>query len=321
MSSVPQTSIGLYVYNGERFLEEALNSILNQTYSDFELIISDNASTDRTNEIAEAYAKRDGRVRYYRCEKNMGAGWNSRRVYELAVGEYFKWAAADDVLEPDFLRQCVEALEHNPAYVLACSQAKIVDENGNLIENWVFPMETHSIDPEIRFRDMLTWHKCFQIFGVIRMSALRRFPPIESYVHSDRVLLARLSLLGPFYEAPERLFVSRQHTGQSISTAPLRLKQPRFRLTSRTGTLPSLEWWDPTKTHSITFPDFNLILQYLLSIHRAPLRVGQKIRCYLLLLPWIKRNHRRLIKDLLVAADQILYRLQTPKIGSIALKQ
>ena len=99
MNSIPLVSVGLFVYNGERFIEEALRSILNQTFTDFELIISDNASTDRTGEIAQAYARRDNRIRYYRSEKNMGAGWNARRVYELATGKYSKWAAVDELLE------------------------------------------------------------------------------------------------------------------------------------------------------------------------------------------------------------------------------
>ena len=89
MHPTPLLSVGLFVYNGERFLEETLDSILSQTFTDFELIISDNASTDRTGEISEAYVRRDDRIRYYRGEKNMGAGWNVRRVYELATGKYF----------------------------------------------------------------------------------------------------------------------------------------------------------------------------------------------------------------------------------------
>src|SRR5215471_13265296 len=129
MYSTPLLSIGLFVYNGERFLEETLVSILNQTFTDFELIISDNASTDRTGQIAQAYAERDNRIRYYRSEKNMGAGWNVRRVYELATGKYFKQAAADDLLEPDFLRLCVEALENDPSCVVAYPKTKVVDEN------------------------------------------------------------------------------------------------------------------------------------------------------------------------------------------------
>jgi glycosyltransferase involved in cell wall biosynthesis len=106
MYPTPLVSVGLFVYNGERFIEESLRSILNQTFTDFELIISDNASTDRTGEIAEAYAQRDDRIRYYRAEKDMGAGWNAQRVYKLETDKYFKQAAVDDLLEPDFLWRC-----------------------------------------------------------------------------------------------------------------------------------------------------------------------------------------------------------------------
>src|SRR5215467_16020251 len=139
MHSTPLLSIGLFVYNGERYLEQTVESILNQTFTDFELIISDNASTDRTYEISQAYARRDPRIRYYRSEKNMGAGWNVRRVYELGTGKYFKQAAADDLLEPDFLRLCVEALENDPSRVLAYPKTKVVDENGKFIENYLTP--------------------------------------------------------------------------------------------------------------------------------------------------------------------------------------
>jgi glycosyltransferase involved in cell wall biosynthesis len=174
MKSTPLVSVGVFVYKGERFLEETLQSILNQTLTDFELIISDNASTDRTGAIAEAYAERDKRIRYYRSEKNMGAGWNIRRVYELATGKYFKQAAADDLLEPDFLRRCVEILESDPGYVVAYAGTKEVDENGSFIKNYVTPMKPDSVDPVARFREMLlisSW--CYQIFGVMRLSALR----------------------------------------------------------------------------------------------------------------------------------------------------
>src|ERR1700758_936309 len=155
MPSIPLVSVGLFVYNGERYIEETLDSILSQTFTDFELIISDNASTDRTGEIALSYAKRDDRIRYYRSEKNMGAGWNVRRVYELATGKYFKWAAVDDILEPDFLRQCVEILERDPGCVLVYAATKEIDENGAFIKNYVTPMRTDSTDPAARFRDMM----------------------------------------------------------------------------------------------------------------------------------------------------------------------
>jgi glycosyltransferase involved in cell wall biosynthesis len=208
MSSTLFVSIGLYVYNGERFLEAALRSNLNQTFTDFELIISDNASTDRTGDIAQCYAKRDDRVRYYRSEKNMGAGWNLRRVYELATCKYFKWSAADDVLEREFLRLCVEILEREDDCVVAYAKPKEVDGNGTFIRNYDIPVKVDSNDAVARFQDMiLIDHNCYQIFGLIRMSALHQPPPHGIYVNADRVLLSRLSLLGRFCEIPEALFI------------------------------------------------------------------------------------------------------------------
>jgi glycosyltransferase involved in cell wall biosynthesis len=323
MGSTPLVSIGLFVYNGERFIEKTLLSILNQTFSDFELIISDNASTDRTGEISQAYARRDHRIRYYRSDKNMGAGWNIRRVYELATGKYYKQAATDDLLEPDFLRRCVEILENDPSCVVAYARTKEVDENGSFIKNYVTPMKADSRDPVERFRGMLllpSW--CYQIFGVMQMSALRQIPPQGSYVNADGVLLARMSLLGRFYEVPEHLFISRHHSDQSIRTVPVRLKQPRrFRLTNRHSALPCPEWWDPSKTRTISFPEFRQLLEYFLSIYRAPLKTGQKLRCYLMLLPWIKIHVWHMLKDLIIAADQVLYNLQVAKTASADFPQ
>jgi glycosyltransferase involved in cell wall biosynthesis len=313
MHSRPLLSVGLFVYNGERFLEETLDSILNQTFTDFELIISDNASTDRTAEISQAYARRDGRISLYRNEKNMGAGWNLRRVYELAIGKYFKWAAADDLLEPEFLDRCIEALERDAGCVVAYSNTKEIDENGAFVKNYVTPVKADMNDPIARFREMLSYHMCYQIFGVMRMSALRQLPPQGSYVNSDGVLLAQMSLLGRFYEVPGYLFISRRHQGQSSTILPVRVTQPRFRLTNRYCTLPCPEWWDPAKTRTLSFPEFRQLNEYLMSIYRVPLDVRQKLRCYLMLLPWIKIHFRHMLKDLLIAADQVLYNLQIPK--------
>src|ERR1700747_844992 len=98
---------------------------------------------------------------------------------------------------------------------------------------------------------ILTEHNCYQIYGVMRMSALRQLPPQGIYVNGDRVLLARMSLLGRLYEVPEYLFISRRHSGQSVETRPVRLRQPRFRLTNHCGVLPPSEWWDPAKTRAL----------------------------------------------------------------------
>jgi FkbM family methyltransferase len=316
MYSTPLVSVGLFVYDGERFLEEGLRSILNQTFTDFELIISDNASTDRTGEIAEAYAKRDHRIRYYRSEKNMGPGWNARRVYELATGNYFKLAAVDDLLEPNFLRRCVEVLESDPDCVVAYANTKVIDESRRYLGNYITPMQADSNDPVTRFRAIsFVDHNCYQIFGVMRMSALRQIPPMGSYVGADLVLVARMSLLGRFHEIPEHLFICRWHGGQSVRTFPDRLKQPRrFRLTRWCGRRPCSDWWEgPAKTRALTFPEFRILLEYFLSIYRSHLGAGQKLRCYAVLLPWAKMHFVRMLYDLLFAADQMLYNFQYRK--------
>ena len=315
MITHPLVSVGLFVYNGERFLEESLNSILNQTFTNFELIISDNASTDRTGEIARKYAERDTRIRYHRAEKNMGAGWNARRVYELAMGRYFKWAAVDDLIEPDLLRRCVEILESDAGSVVAYARTKEVDEDGHFIRDYVTPVMADSTDPVERFRQMvLIDHYCYQIYGLMRMSALRRIPPQGIYVNGDRVLLARMSLLGRFHEISEPLFTSRHHSAQSTKTLPARLQQPRrLRITRRHSALPSAEWWDPAKNRTISFPEFRQLFEYILSISRSELSAGQKFRCYPILLLWTRMHFKHILKDFLIAVDQILFNLQSSK--------
>jgi glycosyltransferase involved in cell wall biosynthesis len=311
MQSIPLLSVGLFVYNGDQFLEKALDSLLGQTFQDFELIISDNASTDATERICRSYAERDARIQYFRNAENMGAGWNVRRVYSLARGKYFKWAAHDDFCEPQLFEKCIAALEGDPTVVLAQSKVRVVNENGLFVEDYEWPMRTDSPDPLVRFYDLLlNDHLCFQIFGVIRLEALKQLPPQGSYVNSDGVLLAQLGLLGRYYEVPERLFVNTRHSRQSSRTVPIRVKRKGFRLSQRYGTLPCPEWWDPKLTKRLTFPEWRQFWEYTASIQRAPLRVGQKLKAYSFMFLWIKKHFRRMMKDILIAADQVLYNWQ-----------
>lgn len=311
MSTKPLVSIGLFLYNGDRFLEAAIESFLNQTFRDFELIISDNCSTDKSDEICRRYAAQDSRIRYYRNERNMGAGWNVRRVYELATGKYFKQAAHDDMIQPDYLRQCVDALEADESLVLAHSLTRVIDENGQFIENYDDGLRTSSLDPVVRARDLLLkGHRCYPIFGLTRLDALHKLPPQGSYAHSDRVLLLQLGLLGRYCEIPEYLFISTRHSGQSVWTFPERTKAKGFRLTRRCGTLPAMEWWDPTKARKIVFPEWNVAKEFFLSVVHSPLTPWQKLRCYGLVGRWMLKYHRRMAKDVLLAADQVLFNFQ-----------
>lgn len=315
MKVCPAVSIGLFVFNGESFLPKSLDSLLWQTFQDFELIISDNASTDRTEEICRAYASRDRRIRYYRNEKNMGAGWNTRRVCELATGKYLKLAAHDDMIVPDFLRLCIDALEADDSLVLAHSLTKVIDENGQFIENYDDGLRTNSLDPVLRARDLLLrGHRCYPIFGLMRLDALHKLPPMGSYAHSDRVFLLRLGLLGRFYEVPQYMFISTSHSGQSVWTMPERTKAKGFRLTRRCGTLPAMEWWDPTKARKIAFPEWNAAKEFFLSVAHSPLDLWQRLRCYGLVVRWMLKYHRRMAKDLLIAADQVLFNFQNRRV-------
>src|SRR4051812_42293346 len=130
MGHQARVCIGMPVYNGQRYVAAAIESIRAQTFADFELIISDNASTDATGEICRAFAAKDSRIIYNRLSSNVGAILNFERVYKLGGGQYYKWHAHDDLIEPAFLARCVEALDREPSAVLAYPKAKFIDSAG-----------------------------------------------------------------------------------------------------------------------------------------------------------------------------------------------
>ncbi|HWM05002.1 MAG TPA: glycosyltransferase family 2 protein, partial [Actinophytocola sp.] len=130
MSTVPRLSIGLPVYNGEEYLAESLDALLGQSYEDFELIITDNASIDGTEAICRRYVWQDSRVRYERLPKNIGAANNHNYVFSLTRGELFKWASHDDLYGRDLLRRCVDALDAHPEMILAHAWSAFIDGDG-----------------------------------------------------------------------------------------------------------------------------------------------------------------------------------------------
>ena len=314
MRSYSLLTVGMPVYNADRFLAETLDSILNQTFADFELLISDNASTDGTEAICREYAGRDQRIRYFRNEKNMGAGWNFRRVYSMATGKYYKQAAHDDLCEPAFFQTCIDALERDPGLTVAYAKSRIIDANGELIEDYECPMRTDDENPVVRFADLiLVNHRCFQIFGIHRMSALKQLPPMGSFAHADGIMLAQLGLLGRFYEAPERLFINRRHSTQSVWTMSSRSGKRKFRLTDKAGRLPSIEWWDTSRSRAIAFPECHIFGQYCRSLHNSPLSTWQKVRAYGVIMRGIVKYRRKLLGDFVLAADQVIWNWQSSR--------
>jgi len=240
----PRVSIGLPVHNGERYLERALDSLLAQTVGDFEIIICDNASTDRTREICLRYAQRDPRIRYLRNATNIGAARNFNRTFELSSAEYFKWAAYDDWCDPTFLELCLAVLDANREVVLCCTPAVIVDADGATVGSESSP-DCGSSSPLVRgHRWLRTFHCTPPVFGVIRAESLRRTRLLGSEVGADKVLLMELALLGPWRSIRDPLlhcFVNRRRG------AGLTPKDPRSGPWKRSRPFPAdrIAWWDP----------------------------------------------------------------------------
>ena len=123
-------TIGLPIYNGASLCPIAIESVLAQTYPDFELLISDNCSTDETEEVCREYGRRDSRVRYTKTERNLGPAGNFCRVAELARGSYFRWIAHDDSVHPNFITECLPIAEANPEIISVAPIIEIVDRHG-----------------------------------------------------------------------------------------------------------------------------------------------------------------------------------------------
>ena len=168
MRAAPRLSIGLPVYNGEKYLAESLDALLGQSYEDFELIISDNASTDGTAGICRRYMKQDSRIRYIYQPRNIGAAPNHNFVVGQARGELFKWASHDDLYAHDLLKCCVDALDEYPHIVLAHSWTALIDGSGKVTEAIEYPLATASLRAPERFRSMLYANAGDDSCGVIR---------------------------------------------------------------------------------------------------------------------------------------------------------
>ena len=211
-----RVSLIMPVRNGAAFLEDALTALCAQTYRDFELIICDNDSTDRTGAIAQRFAQRDARIRYYRNAFDLGAAPNYNLGFALAEGEYVKWCAHDDLVAPDFLTGCIAALDRDPAAVLAYGTGRSIDAKGRPGAADMRLPDYAAAPPEKRFAMMMGILNDALIFGLWRAEALRGSGLHRRFYGSDRALLAEMALKGRFVHVPEVLFYNRDHAGRSI---------------------------------------------------------------------------------------------------------
>jgi glycosyltransferase involved in cell wall biosynthesis len=266
--TVPPLTIGLPVYNGERFLRDALDSILGQTFRDFALVVADNASTDATVEIVEEYAADDDRIVLLRSDTNRGAAWNYNRTFEHCKSPYFKWAAADDMLARTCVEQSLAVLEASPAsVVLVYPLTQIVDAAGAAVEVYGDRLAAPPGAPaHVRLRQVLR-NVVFGngIFALMRSDALRQTRLHGNYPSADHVLLAELALVGEFREIPEPLLLRRLHEETSVRA---------------NTTAEALTQWFDTQRKPVRNQVLMLLRQHLGAIRHARLSPSERVRVY-----------------------------------------
>lgn len=269
-SPTHRVSIGLPVYNGERYLEQAIQSLLAQSFIDFELIICNNASTDRTGEICQKYATLDNRVHYHRNPENLGATRNFNLTFELSSGEYFRWASYDDLCAPELIERCVAVLDAHPSVVLCYPETIVIDEEGTEVGSHEGDLALLDSDPVKRHkafhRRFRTNAWCDPVFGLIRSEALRKTALLGDYNSADVVLLQELALQGMFHEVPGSLFLRRVH--------PL--------ISTRANRTPEAvaAWFDPKNRGRIVAPLWRLAFERFRAVARSPLGPVDKTRCH-----------------------------------------
>ena len=284
------------VYNGERYISETLDSLFAQTFGDFELIICDNASMDRTEQLCRAYADRDARIRYVRNAKNFGAARNYRRAFELSSSKYFRWANADDLFAPEGLARCVEVLDREPSVVLTYPKTKFIDERGNVISEYEDDLHLQSFKASERFSQVMERLGYVNvIYGLIRADILRKTGLLRNFPGGDIPLVAELALYGKFREIPEFMFFRRLHPG-ALSSYKVDVSLTQ-------------EFFDPSTKGKIPMTQWRHLGAHARSMMRAPLDFGEKMRlgCLLIRMGIWKRNV--LVRELIEAVRYIVHRL------------
>jgi glycosyltransferase involved in cell wall biosynthesis len=264
---VPKISIAIPVYNGENYLAEAIKSVLDQTLSDFEFVISDNASTDRTSAICRDYAASDPRVRYFRNDTNLGAAPNYNRAFEQCTGAYFKWLAHDDRLLPRYLEVTAAALDAVPQAVLCNAQTEYIGVDGQHLGFYKSVLAAAgSSRPAERFAAMiLPSHTCVDFFGLIRRQAMLGSLLHQAFSSADKAFLAQMSLRGRLLQLDEPLVQIREHPNRyTRQTKSARAKRA---------------WHDSTSKGAVHLPTWTLYRTYRRLVATEDLNPRDRVEC------------------------------------------
>jgi len=298
ISEKPLLSVGLPVYNGESYLEKSISSILQQSFEDFELIISDNASTDNTPEICITYQKLDKRIKYHHSHENKGAAWNFRRVFQLSQGRFFVWATDDDYFDKNYFYRCIEILQKDDTIILCYANTNIIDAGGKIQKIHKDRFQLLCDSPSERFKILINkLQLCNSAFGLIRSSVLAQTPVHDNFVASDQPLLAELAIRGKFYEIEEPLIFRRIHPSASRPAHP-------------TDDLLAV-WYNPRTKGKPPCRHWHHLVAYLSAIKRSKIKKTEKLRCYFYLMKFYRYKWRNLCREMLDVFGYIKLKLRS----------
>ena len=280
----PTLSIGIPVFNGARYLGHTLECLRRQEFEDVEILISDNASTDGTAEIAQRAAEADPRISYVRQPFNMGPTANNNYLFHHTSGEFFTWLACDDGFEPGYHRRMVGMLRARPDAAAAMSRVRLIDPDGNPLDHAdETPRDGDHPDPVERFMRYASFsHWCQYTYAVMRRTAMARTRLLLPFWGSDRLWCAELAMQGPLLRDPETLFFVRQH--------PDRLTRRMGRAERYTMSF----YLTPTGSRAMTLYYAKQLRE---SIERSGLTGADKARARRAMRAWTLRNAPRLMRS------------------------
>lgn len=215
-TAAPLVSFGLPVYNGENFIREAIQCVLDQTFSDWELIICDNNSTDDTVAICEQFASQDNRIHIYRNARNMGVCFNYSEAFRRSRGRYFKWMAHDDLFAPEFIESCIQELEKDRDLVLVFPKMCVVDAGGRILRGQACDLSVLEPAAEGRAEQLMKLATqgmdfIWLAYGLFRRDILEQSGGMGLYAAADQVLLFKIALRGPIKQTDKEMFFRREH--------------------------------------------------------------------------------------------------------------
>jgi glycosyltransferase involved in cell wall biosynthesis len=292
--SEPKVVVGLPVYNGQKYIGAAIESHLSQSFPDFTLVISDNGSTDGTPDICADYARRDGRVRYFRSEQNRGILWNHRRVMDAIANpnQYFRWAGADDILEPGLLSGMVEILDSRPEVVGVMPATKNIDDKGAIIGAMGRTLDLQLNDVVERARKILVANYQHVIaYGLLRAGALRTMRTQPDYIGWDPIFIWELALRGQIFQLENVALLRRFHQG-SISRVKT-AKEMR-------------KWVEPNSKAGMSLPHWTWAYERARVVLAVPLSLRERLRIGAFLARVTLWQRNALAKDVTQAARRAL---------------